>query len=281
MAKGSREDSRGVDERCMMGYKKIVRRVRQLLPLPSSPIIKQIDGVRYELDLTEEIERALYFGLYETEVTALLRRYIGPSMVVFEVGANIGAHTFSIARMLKNGKLFSFEPTTYAFGKLRRNVSLNTFNNIVIEKIALSDVAEDRVISSASSSDTMPFKASWNVGGGTKNRSVETIHFETLDHYVLKNQLDRVDFIKIDTDGYEMKVLRGGIATIKKFRPMMLIEAGHLFNRGGDSLDQFIALIGDLGYDIHSKYDYRHVGLDEFLQVCAKRRADDFLFIGK
>lgn len=263
----------------MILAKKIARRLREFFPLPRTPVLKRINGIQYVLDLTEEIERALYFGLYEPEVATLLQRYIKPDMVVFEVGANIGAHTFSIARMLRSGKLFSFEPTAYAFERLKKNFGLNDFRNIVIEKLALSDVAENRMILPASSPETMSFKASWDVSGKTKNRREEMILFETLDHYVQKQHLQRVDFIKIDTDGYELKVLKGGRDTIKRFKPILLIETGYLSERMGDSLDAFLQLMRDFRYAIYSKYNLSRISEKELMRVCKERRADDFLFM--
>jgi len=63
-----------------------------------------IRGVRYELDLSEMIDQALYeVGVYEEATTRLLERVLEPHMVVLEVGANIGAHTFDMARVLETG----------------------------------------------------------------------------------------------------------------------------------------------------------------------------------
>ncbi len=126
-------------------------------------VVKKINGIKYQLDLSEMIDSAIYFyGYYERNTSRVLCQYIKPDMTIFEVGAHIGAHTFEIAKMLDSnrGRLFSFEPTDYAFKKLKKNLMLNDFNNIVIEKLALSDVNEEKEIYRATSSETMPFKAS-------------------------------------------------------------------------------------------------------------------------
>ena len=56
-------------------------------------VVKKINGVTYELDLSENIDSFLdYFNVYEKNTSRLLRKVIKPAMIVVEVGANVGAH---------------------------------------------------------------------------------------------------------------------------------------------------------------------------------------------
>lgn len=194
------------------GIRYLIRRVQSLYY--GKIVVEEIEGVKYELDLSEMIESCLYFlGRYETDTSRVLHQYIKPDMIVFEVGANIGAHTFEIAKKLDpdKGKLFSFEPTEYAFKKLQRNFQLNRFNNIKLERVAFSGVNEVKQIHRATSPETAPFKASWDLkSGGPKHRSIDTIEFRRLDDYFAENNLATLDLLKIDVDGYELRVLRGG-----------------------------------------------------------------------
>lgn len=231
-------------------------------------VVKKINGIKYELDLSEMIDSAIYFhGYYERNTSRVLRQYIKPDMTIFEVGANIGAHTFEIAKMLDSnrGRLFSFEPTDYAFKKLEKNLMLNDFNNIVIEKLALSDVNEEKEIHRATSSETMPFKASWDIKkAGPKLRSKDKIIFEQLDDYFIKHNLDSLDLLKIDTDGYELRMVNGGRKTITKYKPIIIIELGVTVERVGDKLEDLVETLSGIGYSFYSiesgsKYDRKEL----------------------
>ena len=76
----------------------------------------------------------------------ILEDVLEPNFHVFEVGSNIGAHTFQIAKQLTHGKVYAFEPTQYAFTKLSRNQSLNKFDNIDLNNIALSNYEKSKII---------------------------------------------------------------------------------------------------------------------------------------
>ena len=219
-------------------------------------VTKQINGITYELDLSEDIDSSLYFfGYYEKDTSKLLHQYIKPDMTIVEVGANIGAHTFEIAKMLDpdKGVLFSFEPTDYAFRKLMVNLLLNNFQNIYLEKMALSDTNEEKKIHRATSPESMPFKASWDKKKhGPKYRSVDVIKFKKLDDYYLEHKLTKLDLIKIDVDGYELRVIKGGKKTLTKFKPIMIIELGITVERIGDTLEELIQTLVDIGYSFYS-----------------------------
>jgi hypothetical protein len=64
----------------------------------------------------------------------------------------------------------------------------------------------------------------------------------------------RVDFIKVDVDGFELRVLKGARNTIAQFRPNILIELGYLVEDVGDSIMELLAFIhDDLGYAIYNE----------------------------
>ncbi|MBX6324228.1 MAG: FkbM family methyltransferase, partial [Rhodospirillaceae bacterium] len=83
-------------------------------------------GVRWELDLREGIDLAVYLNLYERATSRAIARHLRAGAVALDIGANIGAHTLPMARRVgPAGRVVAFEPTDYAFAKLRRNVGLN------------------------------------------------------------------------------------------------------------------------------------------------------------
>jgi len=182
------------------------------------------NGIKYELNLNNPQDNEIYYGgCYEPTVVRVIKKYVGPGMTVFDIGAHSGSHTLRFAKIVsEKGKVIAIEPDDKILLKLERNLRLNNFNNIIVEKIAFSDA----------------------------NREDKEI---TLDEYVKKNKVEKIDFMKIDTDGYEYKIIKGGLNSLKKFRPIMVMEFTKVGpERYGDNLEDLIDLLGSSGYSIFS-----------------------------
>ena len=246
-------------------------------------VIKEIAGIKYELDLSESIDSYLYFrGYWEKNTTQILEDILEPNFLVFEVGSNIGAHTFQIAKKLTHGKVYAFEPTQYAFTKLSRNYSLNKFDNIDLNNIALSNYEKSQKIKRNIDLSSLPFKASWDLKGKNRNPSEENIIFETLDNFVLKRKVKKIDLIKIDTDGYELKVIQGGLESLANFSPLIIIELGNTLNRVGDKIEDLIDILIGLNYNFFSIPDKREfLSKSEIIKEADKLRTFDCLCIKK
>lgn len=205
-------------------------------------------GIRWELDLKEQIDSSIYYeGCFEPTTTAVINRYVKEGMTVLDIGANIGCHTLRFAKLVgKMGKVIAFEPMSWAFSKLKRNVELNNFDNITLERIALSDESKgERVVQ---------FYASWPLDADLSDSKIHPIHHGermentveviTLDDYVQRENIKKIDFVKLDVDGYEYKVIGGGTNTIKKFKPVMIIEfSKYTLREYGDNLEKLIDLL--------------------------------------
>lgn len=81
-----------------------------------------------------------------------------------------------------------------------------------------------------------------------------SISFITIDNHVEREKLDNINFIKIDVDGYELRVLRGAEKTIMRYRPLILIELSYMIDDIGDSVEEFLDMIYDkLGYTLYTQ----------------------------
>jgi len=178
--------------------------------------IVTLDGMTFELNLGEIIDLAIYLQNFESEVVLAIEENCYRDMTVFDIGANIGAHTLRFAKNVgPTGKVFAFEPTDYAYLKLVRNLSLNTFQNTFTIQVALSDLnLKQQMIN---------FRSSWR----TDRKKVETrnrVDFERLDDWCQRNNVEKVDLIKMDVDGNEFPILKGGKKIIHRCRPVFLME---------------------------------------------------------
>jgi FkbM family methyltransferase len=218
--------------------------------------IADIDGHRFELDLGESIDLSLYLEQFEPEVTAVLRRETKPGMTVFDIGANIGAHTMLLASRVGNeGRVVAFEPTDFAFRKLQRNLSLNSLPWVTAVKAALSD----------QNSPGLPvnFRASWRTDGGRRDGS-SVVDFIRLDDWCADNEVTSVDVIKMDVDGNEFPILAGAREIITQNLPLFVMEAvaPHFTNPDRNPF----------GFLEHHGYEFRDVHGGATLSLDALRR---------
>lgn len=209
-------------------------------------VIKTVGGITYDLDLNEVIDSSIYFlGVYERQTSDNIRALCQPGFVVLDIGANVGCHALPLAKLVgSTGKVIAFEPTSWAFKKLSRNAALNPWaTNLKLENLGVSD--------SSASSKRISFTSSWRLFGPSWERVEELRDFVTIDRYVQLSGLETVNLIKIDVDGYELKVLRGALQTLKDFHPYLVMELGtYTLEAVGDTLEQLLDLLCTFNYSI-------------------------------
>jgi FkbM family methyltransferase len=188
----------------------------------------QRDGLRWDLDLDEGVDLAIYlFGMFERSTVMACRRLVAAGDTVLDIGANIGAHTLHLARDVgETGTVVAYEPTVFAYEKLLRNVALNPSlaPRIVAEQILLVEAGSSPPPAALYSS--WPLRTQADVHATHRGRLMDTTGARTLtlDEHVEGAGLRKVDFIKLDVDGHECPVLRGGAATLRKHRPVLVME---------------------------------------------------------
>jgi FkbM family methyltransferase len=224
-------------------------------------VIATIDGITYELDLDELMDSVIYFeGSFEPDTTGVINKLCKEGMTVIDIGANIGCHTLRFAKLVgPRGKVIAFEPMSWAFSKLIRNIELNNFDNIVLEKTALSNENNEN--------QEVNFPCSWPISGIVDFKRYlahqahimkDVVDFITLDDYVSKKGMSKIDLIKLDVDGYEFKVIRGALETLKLYNPIIIMElAVYTLKEMGDKVTDLVSLLSDLGYKFYSEKDMK------------------------
>lgn len=187
-------------------------------------------GVVYELDLREGIDLSVFlFGGFQKHVYLNKFTKLPDEAVIFDIGANIGSICLPMAQMLPGAIVYAFEPTDFAFTKLESNLKLNPhlqkrvfpiqsfvseYNNTNSKLVAFASWRID--------GDNSELEAMHSVHGGIQKTATQKQI--TIDNFVDENNISRLDYIKIDTDGHELFVLRGARKTLSKFRPLIVFE---------------------------------------------------------
>lgn len=233
-------------------------------------VIKTIDGVVFDFNLNDLIDSKVYKdGFFEWRVRVVMNRLVKDGMTCMDIGASMGCYALRMAKMVGDGgKVIAFEPMSYSFRKLWRNATLNPQLNVKLERLALSNITEKKKIyfKNVFSADDM-LRA--NEDG------MEEIQFTTLDRYVEENKINKIDFIKIDVDGYELKILQGAINTIKRFKPIMIVEFGQRYlKKYGDKLGDLVNLLVSLGYSFFEPEENKKLTKQELLDYCKVETRD-------
>lgn len=191
-------------------------------------VIAKRGGLRWNLDLREGIDFSIYLlGAFERSTVATLQKLVRPGNVIFDIGANIGAHTLGLARSAgPQGRVYAFEPAASMFEKLQGNLKLNPElqSRTQVRQLLFAAHLEERLPAQIYAS--WPLVTEEIVHPKLRGRLVDTsgARVDTLDNFVEREGIQRLDLIKIDVDGHEYPVLRGGAHTLARFQPILLME---------------------------------------------------------
>lgn len=179
-----------------------------------------------------KIEAALLRGErhYDRDNFTAASSFVKPGHVCFDIGANIGVYSVVFAKLSGDAsRVHAFEPVDHIRARLRANARLNGMETMNVNGFALGaesgvremlQIKEGRFRGGAST-----FVRTENVDqigeGEFEKRNVEV---RTLDQYVLGARVTRVDFLKVDVEGFELEVLQGASNTLSTYKPTLILE---------------------------------------------------------
>ena len=234
------------------GLSKTVRLARRLGGAANDIVEVKRDSLHWSLDLSEGIDFALYLGVFERSTVAACKRYVSPGATVLDIGANIGAHTLQLAKLVgPDGHVYAFEPTDYAFRKLITNLELNPVltPRVTTEQAFLGESAE--AVANVEIYSSWPLEAGGPVHEKHLGRAESTTHARTfrLDDYIKAQNIKRVDAVKMDVDGFECHVLGGASKLLAELKPVIVMELSpYVLIERGRTLDELVALLTVPGY---------------------------------
>lgn len=159
-------------------------------------------------------------GFYEPHIMNLLRSIIEPHSVCLDIGANIGVISLALSHLAKDGKIYSFEPSSSNFPYLLQNISENHIQNV--EAINTGVYDHNTNIAFIDFEDG----GGWSyIPNGTKTDTPDqVISCVKIDDWVAMKGIDRLDFVKMDIEGSEIQALNGALSSIHQWQPDLIIE---------------------------------------------------------
>ncbi|MDB5875808.1 MAG: FkbM family methyltransferase [Ramlibacter sp.] len=235
----------------------VVHLHRKIVGLTDRTVVSR-GGATFQLDLAQGIDFAIYLGdIFERNTKKALRNLIAAGDVVLDIGANIGAHTLQLAKLVgPAGRVLAFEPTDFAFRKLQRNIELNPG--------LASRITAYNCFLAAQNGDPLPdsIYSSWpliaepelhakHLGRAMPTKSAST---RSVDSVLAEAGDPPVRLVKLDVDGFECEILRGAAKLLSVQKPLFVMElAPYVLEERGASLGELLSLLTSNGYRLYDE----------------------------
>ena len=201
---------------------------RWLMPdssgIPAGAVVKTRENLKLAMHADPIYCGVYLFGEYEPANTAVFKRLIQPGDIVFDIGANFGWYTTLFAKLTgATGKVYAFEPQPAILEHNRDNLRLNAFE----DRVKLSHLA---LGAQSGSLNLYTFAGLSNahssaVSLGRDDAKMSICPMSTLDAFAAEEEIRRIDVLKIDVEGYEADVFKGGARMLGAAdAPLILFE---------------------------------------------------------
>jgi FkbM family methyltransferase len=248
------------------GWERVVRALAPPMRFANGGVqaCHQPDGYMFPVDRGTLLGWSVhFFGTYEPEVQTEIRRHVKAGAIAIDVGANVGWHTLLMAaRTGSTGRVYAFEPNDSTRQRLVSAVEANDLGHVTVDGRAVADLE-----------GTSGFQAPlaghvWDgtgrlIAGPAKDRREErqtqegqerqtmAIECTTLDAFVADRHIERLAFVKIDVEGWELSVLRGAHHVLRALRPVVVFEYDPAYvSRSGAAPEDLMQWWSDADYEL-------------------------------
>lgn len=225
------------------------------------------DGRTLRCELSDSTQRTMSLGLFEPSETALVKGLLRRGDTFVDVGAHIGWFTTIASRSVgEDGQVIACEPYPSTLSLLKENVALNNGKNVRLVEMGLGSRSGE--LSLAPTGDSGGVTAlDWGQGERV------TAPMTTLDEVTA--ELPAVSLLKMDVEGWEPHVLRGGRATLQRTQTVLFEINKPALKKAGSSAEEIYGLLRDAGFVTFipvARHGLRRLlAGDELLNVLARR----------
>lgn len=231
------------------GKKALLRATKSFIrPAATQQTVRTKHGFGLQLNLANpEQERIYYYGEHDERYeTAILKALITPGMSCWDIGANIGFYTCLLAtRAGPTGKVVAFEPARATRERLEHNIALNGLRNV---EVVASAVGAARGEARLHYSEPGLFEGTASLLQLPGRDRSEPVSIGTVDDFA--QRFGPPDFVKIDVEGAQLDVWRGGTSFFRTQAPLAMAELRE--SDDAASLARIETEVRSLGYDIYA-----------------------------
>jgi FkbM family methyltransferase len=206
-------------------YRRELDRERSRILTAATPIVEDTHGYRFVVypfdrpNLPDLVRRAADVADFEA-----IPRFVRSGDIAFDVGANIGIYSVLLSRLCGlDGRVWAFEPVPDTYWRLRETLALNRCENVIAVQSAICErdgTARMNLFDSPFSEwNSLGMPSMCNPEGGriSPHQSIE-VSTCTLDEFCSREKIERVNFLKVDVEGFEVTVFQGADRLLREHR---------------------------------------------------------------
>jgi FkbM family methyltransferase len=211
--------------------------------------------LRLHLYMGTDLSRQLFIGgCADPNELHFLHSFLQPGMTMVDAGSNAGLYTlFSARRVGPEGVILAFEPSAREFQQLQDNLALNRLENVRCFRDALAEKDGEASLRIAEYEHSGVNTLGEFVHNGVGQLCSNPVSLRRLDGVAAEMGLTRLDFLKMDVEGAEARVLQGAECVLAKFRPVLLLEVNDsALQKQGSSADRLQESLRNMNYRLYT-----------------------------
>ena len=182
-----------------------------------------------------------WLGTYDLAESALMKRHLRPGSVCFDIGAQAGYHTLYASSLVgPGGRVFAFEPAPRNIANIKKHVAMNHLANVSVVECAVSDFDGVSYFDCTSSA----------VAGHLAANGELAVRTVSLDHEIDSGALPEPDYIKIDAEGAELRILEGARNLLARRHPTLSVETHQWLPEFPTVREDCLRFLFELGYTV-------------------------------
>jgi FkbM family methyltransferase len=182
-----------------------------------------------------------WLGTYDRAESNLMKQHLHSGSVCFDIGAQAGYHTLYAATMVgPSGRVFAFEPVPKNVANIKEHIAMNRLANVTVVEAAVSDFDGISHFDCASSA----------VAGHLSAQGSLAVRTISLDHEIDSGALPEPDYIKIDAEGAELRILEGARNLLMRRHPTLSVETHQWLPDFPTVREDCIRFLFELGYGL-------------------------------
>jgi FkbM family methyltransferase len=208
-------------------------------PKPSGRVTVSLTDHRVlSFELSDRTQRTMFLGLFEPSETRLVRELLGPGDTFVDVGAHVGWFTTLASQLVGSGLVESIEPFEASLALLKANIDNNRCTNVRLRETAVGGEVGALQIAGSDSGGVTALE--WR--SLSQRVTVPVVRMDDLDIS------DEVSLMKIDVEGWEANVLRGGQETLSRTRNLLIEVSRGSLMKAGSSPEAIFGMLRDAGF---------------------------------
>ena len=213
----------GDSARSITGWVRLWRYLHMKKPI----VMKWINNLVLRVYPCNEVFRALFVrGIYDPNPIVVMYALLPEGGTLIDVGANMGYISLLASKVVEpEGRIYAIEPSSRDFSRLVDNIRINGLDKIILPyRLAISEkVGQEKLLIAVDERSFLNTIGTDIVPKGVDKIGTEDVDASSIDEFVKRENIRRIDVLKLDIEGSELKALIGAVNTIREHRPTIIL----------------------------------------------------------